>query len=403
MLYSLLTVEQLRDVARRYGVSPTGTKETLITRLEDFERDFATAGTGNTDSHDDSGEQHTDNTNSHDNSDDQHIPPLPSDNNDNMAATPPATTPADIWRMYSPAQINNMVAGQGFDMTHLITTDDKIAALARIPGLTPANAIAAFNAMPRDQQPKIVTTLDKQASSEPADQFLQRVRAHFDLIPHSNEQAINALLQAASDKLRTFIHAQRQDGVQDIGTMLTRLETKYTPNAYQYYDLYTAYKMPSGHTAQEAGTELRRLFIQFTGYTPAQVRTNEALITKVLAGRFLQVLPANVAAMLRTYLLENADRTWDEILDKANQLMPSNTTRQRTTAGTGRNNKYCSVHGYRGHSDAECYAQHGAPSDKSQTPKKATPVKCYACYKYGHTARDCPNQPSTGNDNTGSP
>ncbi|MCO5761912.1 MAG: hypothetical protein NHG36_10420 [Chromatiaceae bacterium] len=382
MLYHRLTVEQLRDIARRYGVSPTGTKGILIERLQAFERDATTDSEDNDDNH-------------------EFVDADDSADYDDMAAPP--TTPAAIWAMYSDAQIDNMIAGQGFDMTNLITKADKITALATIPGLTPSNAIAAYQAMPRAQPPKVVTTLDKQASSEPIDQFLARVRTHFELIPHSNDQAVNALINAAGDKLRTYIHAQRQGGVQDIATLLSRIQDKYTPTAYQYYDMYAAYKMPTGHTPQEAGTDLRRLYIQFLGYGPADVLTHEPVITKALAARLLQVLPATTSALLRAFLLENPDKTWDEILNKANQLTPATTkTKASPTGNTRGSGKYCSVHGYRGHTDAECYAQNGGPPPDKGQQKKTSVTKCYACYKPGHTARDCPNAPQ-GNASTGSP
>ncbi|MCO5760078.1 MAG: hypothetical protein NHG36_01020, partial [Chromatiaceae bacterium] len=306
---------------------------------------------------------------------------------------------------------DNMVKGQGFDMTNLLTKDDKMAALALIPGLTPSDAIAAYHAMPRDAQPKVTSALDKQTNTEPVDRFLARVRTHFELVPHTNDQAKNALLQAANEKLRDYIHAQFQDGVTNIDVLLQRIEDKYTPNAFQYYDLFSSYKMPSGYTAQEAGTELRRLYIQFLGYTPADVRTHEQVITKTLAGRLLQVLPPAVAALLRAELLEDPAKAWDAILTKANQLMPATTAKNKSPANTSnRATKYCSIHGYRGHTDVECYAQNGGYPGNVQNkgqqsrdgkPRDNSQVKCFTCYKYGHTARDCPAA-SKGNENTGS-
>ncbi|MCO5760239.1 MAG: hypothetical protein NHG36_01830, partial [Chromatiaceae bacterium] len=319
------------------------------------------------------------------------------------------TTPEAIWNLYSADQIQNMVRGQGFDMTNIITKADMVAALALIPGLTLSGAIAAYNAMPRDPQPKVTNTLDKQASNEPVDRFLARVRTHFELVPHSNDQAKNALLQASNEKLRDFLLAQFQDGVTDINVLLKRVEDKYTPNAFQYYDLFSSYKMPQGYTAQEAGTELRRLYIQFLGYTPAEVRDNEAIIAKALSGRLLQVLPQSVAAILRAELLDDPNKTWEAILTKANQLMPTATAKTKTPAASSpRNSKYCSVHGYRGHTDAECYAQHGGhpnaqqPKGQQQKGPSGNQIKCFSCYQYGHTARTCPAS-LKGNEGTGSP
>ncbi|MCO5763457.1 MAG: hypothetical protein NHG36_18460, partial [Chromatiaceae bacterium] len=175
------------------------------------------------------------------------------------------------------------------------------------------------------------------------------------------------------------------------------------PNAYQYYDLFSSYKLVPGKTAQEAGTELRRLYILFLGYAPDKVRANEETITKTLTGRLLQVLPHNTAALLRADLLDNPNRTWEEILAKADRLLPiaANKPRQTTARqNTNNNNKHCSIHGARGHSDAECRVQHGEQADRPHDTYKN--VKCLACYKYGHMARDCPSK-QKGNDNTGSP
>ncbi|MCO5762072.1 MAG: SAP domain-containing protein, partial [Chromatiaceae bacterium] len=156
MLYDALTVDLLREIARRHGLATTGTKADLIDRLQAFEFNIATSADQTT------GSATSSSTSLDDDHDDQQPSPA-------MAAQPPATTPAAIWNLYSDDQIQNMVRGQGFDMTNIVTKADMVAALALIPGLTPSNAIAAYNALPRDLQPKVTNTLDKQASNEPVD------------------------------------------------------------------------------------------------------------------------------------------------------------------------------------------------------------------------------------------
>lgn len=386
MLYQHLTVELLRAVARRYGLSPSGNRDELVARLQDFER---SQGEADSDSYD-SASQGT---------------PAASDDDDEMTAPPPATTPAAVWRLYNDAKIDQMVLGQGFNTDNLTTTADKIAALAQIPGLTPTDAINAYNALPKDRPPKVDVSLEKQASNEPNDQFLSRARLHFKLVQHTDAQAQSVLNNAAQPQLRAAIEAQLLDGVDRIETLLQRLEAKFTPNKYQYFDLFSAYKLPAGKTAQEAGTELRRLYIHFLGYAPDKVKANEETINHTLTGRLLQVLPRDTAALLRADLLEHPNKSWEEILAKADHLMPVTADKPRPPnrrQSTFDPNKHCAVHGYKGHTDAECKAQHGDAAEKSTQGKQFKNIKCLACYKYGHVARDCPAN-KQGNDATGSP
>ncbi|MCO5762840.1 MAG: hypothetical protein NHG36_15220 [Chromatiaceae bacterium] len=386
MLYQHLTVDILRAIARRYGLPTSGTRDDLIARLRAFER------TQDSDHYDSASQGST----------------HPSDDEDTageMTAPPPATTPAAIWQLYNDAKIDQMILGQGFDTTNLTTKAQKIAVLAQIPGLTPPDAITAYNALPKERPPKVDVSLEKQASNEPNDQFLSRARLHFKLVEHTNAQAQSVLNNAAQPQLRAAIEAQLLDGVDNIETLLKRLETKFTPNKFQYFDMFSSYKLPAGKTAQEAGTELRRLYILFLGYAPDKVRDNEETINQTLTGRLLQVLPRDTAALLRADLLDHPDKTWEEILAKADHLMPAAADKPRTPSRrqiTVDPTKHCSVHGYKGHTDAECKVQHGDAAEKQTPGKQHRNIKCLACYRYGHAARDCPSN-QKGNDTTGSP
>jgi hypothetical protein len=237
--------------------------------------------------------------------------------------------------------------------------------------------------------------LTKQASNETPERFLNRIRSYLQLVRATDTQAITIILNAAQPNVAEFVAEQFQAGTITTAEMLTHLEERYTPNRYQYYDQFRQYKLTGTQSAREAGEELRRLYLGFQNLSTTQAQPHEALITNAVVARLLEILPASTTATMRQKLLEDENMAWTDILQQADRLLPN--TPKPTMAR--RDKAFCKIHGYRGHTDAECQAQgHGPPPGKSNDRKQ--PV-CYSCYQVGHTARDCTSH-KKGNDTTGS-
>jgi hypothetical protein len=287
------------------------------------------------------------------------------------------------------------VEGLGLDTTNAGTKAAKVAMLAQIPGLTPSEALVAYQALPRPDQPKVELQLTKQASNKTPERFLNRIRSYLQLVRATDTQAITIILNAAQPNVAEFVAEQFQAGTITAAEMLTRLEERYTPNRYQYYDQFRQYKLTGTQSAREAGEELRRLYLGFQNLSATQAQPHEAIITNAVVARLLEILPAPTATAMRQKLLEDDNMAWTDILQQADRLLP--TTPKPTT--TRRDKAFCKIHGYRGHTDAECQAQGKGPTQGQSSERK--PPVCYSCYQVGHTARDCPSH-KKGNDTTGS-
>lgn len=347
MSYELLTVDILRAIARRYGISPVGTRPLLEARIRDFD----------------------------------------------MANN---VTPAAIWDAFTEAKLTQFCEAMGVDITAAPNKAAKVAILATLPGVAPHVALQAIAAAPQRQPTRIELQLVKQGSNERPDAFLERARTHFQLVQADDAQAITLLINAAQPTMAAFVAQQFAAGINTMDAMFTALQTRFTPNRYQYYNLFHTYKMSKDQTAQEIGAELKRLYLGFL-QLPAEVdlADHDVIITPTLTARLIQVLPASTAATLRTETMKNQQMQWDEILLLADQLLQGATKEARNTdvQHNGRTRPYCSIHGHGSHTDAQCYQQ--------RSDKQDSTTQCFQCNQVGHAARNCPLR-KKGNANTGS-
>jgi hypothetical protein len=349
MSYQLLTVDILRDIARRYGLIPTGNRQALEDRIRAFD----------------------------------------------MANQ---VTPAAVWDAFTEAKLTQFCDAMGVDITNAHDKAAKVALLATLPGLAPHVALQAIAATPQRQPPtRIELQLVKQGSNERPDAFLERARTHFQLVQADDAQAITLLINAAQPSMAAFVAQQFAAGTNTIEAMFTALQTRFTPNRYQYHHLFHTYKMSKDQTAQEIGAELKRLYLGFL-QLPAEIdlADHDIVITPTLTARLIQVLPTGIATTLRTETMKNTQMTWDEVLLLADQLLQGATKEAKNLDAKqeGRSRSHCSIHGYGNHTDAQCYQQ-------QRTGRQDTSAPCYQCQQIGHAARNCPLR-KKGNDNTGS-
>jgi hypothetical protein len=347
MRLDLLTVELLREIARRHGFPTTGTKAVLIERLQ--------------------------------------------------GPTMPPTTLAAAWNLYTENRLDAFIKALGLDNSNANDKQAKCALLETVPGLTPNHALTAMMAHSQ-QGPRIELQLTKQSTTERADAFIARAKTHFQLVSASDNEAITLLVNAAQPPIAAFITENIQAGTTTKDEILRLVLGKFAPNSFQYYNQFSRFKLNPGQTAQEAGTELRRLYVHFLGYTKDQEVAHEDIIRRTVTARLLDALPLAAATTLRTELLREPAKTWDNILQLADhvlQVQPKSTA--TSTSATGRRERtLCKVHGLCTHTDAQCYSQKGGS-------QQANADQCFKCYQYGHAARDCPlATKKPGNAGTGS-
>lgn len=342
MRLDLLTVDLLREILRRHGLSTRGTRTELVNRLHE--------------------------------------------------TTMPPTTPAAAWNLYTEQRLDAFIAALGLDTTGITTKQEKTVLLESVPGLTPNHALTAMMAPNTN---KVELQLAKQTTNEKPEAFIARAKAHFQLVAPTDTEAVTLLVNAAQPPIAAFITEAIHGGTTAKDEILKLVLSKFAPNVFQYYHQFTRFKLSAGQTAQEAGTELRRLFTGFLNIPATQLPDHEEVIRKTVSARLLDALPLTAATTLRTELLRKPNTTWDELLELADHVLQVHPN----TGNTGRDKPHCKVHGYRGHTDDQCSRQQSKGQNASQNT--GTP-QCFKCYQYGHTARDCPAIKKQGNATTGS-
>jgi hypothetical protein len=325
-------------------------------------------------------------------------------------------TSADVWLLYTEEHLHKFITALGLDATQATTKEDKAELLATLPNITPNEALqallahqqAAFQAAQAQHQPpttnEVKLQLTKQAANERPEDFIDRARTHFDLVEATDTQAITLLVNAALPPIAAFITQNYRTGTTTIEPMLQLISTRFAPNKYQYYDQFRRFRLTKGQSAQDAGNELRRLFLGFLNLPADQITTGEAVIKETVTAQLLDTLPPNTAATLRTELLRQPTMSWTDILKHADQLLQSTPHTTTSDKAKSRNQLYCSIHGYAGHANADCQAQLGHRANSSKpTPgtsnRPAQPPTCFSCGKEGHMATHCPTTRHTPQGN----
>jgi hypothetical protein len=385
MLHHLLTLKILQAVARRYGVDPSGVKDDLIERLQTFENMASQQQIADLQAQIDTLTQQLQ----------QQAAPVAPPQPGGM----PPPTPAAIWLLYDQDRLRSFMGALGLQQQPDMTSQAMATALENVPGLTPQQAQATLDASATRLQADLKLQLNKQAASERVDSFLDRARTHFRLIQANDAQATTLLVNAALPHVAGFISANVAAGVTTIARHMQLITERFAPTRFQLYDQFTAYRLEPNQTAQQAGNELRRLYLGYLQLPEQDIAQHEPVIGLALTARLIDVLPRHAASQLRTELLRNPGTSWDQVQQIADQILQGSQT--RPPVSTQRPEKHlCSVHGYCAHADADCRAKryHRQPSDQRQsTDQRRHQHFCFACGKPGHLAADCPAANQQGN------
>ncbi|MCO5762914.1 MAG: hypothetical protein NHG36_15610 [Chromatiaceae bacterium] len=390
----LYPVALLRQIAQRHHLPTRGTKEHLIDRIADHINNMA----GN----DGDGQQQ------------QQAPPPGQPNQQQQAQLLP--TPAqqraaiqaeyeEQYLMYSDAALIRLFTIIGLDDDGVDSKEERAEILARTPGLTPDVAFRMLTSpTPNTNKVKIDTSLPKQDKSERVETFLARAQVHFQLVQPDDNQSILMLIGAAQPEIAAFASKQFQSGVATIADMIQAIKTRFTPNRFQYFYQFSHYCMKPNQTIREAGNELHQLYLLFAELEPDELIASERLITATVTATLLQIIPQNIAGMLKAEIFRNPDITWDTVLqlaDRYHQERPAKARSNATNTPAGPR-KHCQIHGVCAHNDTECRNQRNQSQGTSQT------AQCYKCWQFGHMANACPtnqqySRPNrTGNDKSGS-
>jgi hypothetical protein len=368
MLHHLLTIQVLREVARRYGLPSTGTKDQLIHRLQEHEN-MAT-------------QQQVDNLQ-------LQLTALQAQLQAQQAPQPSPPTPAATWLLFEPARLASFLEVLGMQRQDGMTHQTMADALATVPGLTPHRAQTTLDAANTRARPKVDMQLAKQTATERVDAFLARAKTHFQLVRASDAEATTMLVNAALPPIAAYIAENVATGVLTIEAHLRHIEQRFAPTRFQLYEQFARYRMTPRQTAHEVGNDLRRLLLGYLQLPDADIPGQTPTINLMLIARLIDVLPCPAANQLRTELLRHPGTTWDMVQDMADQICQG-TNGGGQASNTNQQQKHCSIHGYAGHSNADCRQQQ---RDKPQSPApigQRRQAGCFTCGKPGHIAVDCP-------------
>jgi hypothetical protein len=208
-------------------------------------------------------------------------------------------------------------------------------------------------------------------------------------------------VNAAQPNIAAFLTQNIQAGVTTKAALLKLVLDRFAPNKYQYHQQFRGLKMLPGQTAQEAGNELRRLFLGFLGLPKDQQLTHEPVVRDTITAQLLDILPAAAATTIRTELLKQPEKPWEDILKLADQILqvspkPHKPANFDVGPKTSRNQLHCSIHGYAGHADSNCNVQRYQREHTNKPNQARGPTSsfkgptCFTCGKEGHVATNCP-------------
>jgi hypothetical protein len=238
--------------------------------------------------------------------------------------------------------------------------------------------------------------------------FLHRVKTHCGLVAANDQEAITMMINAAQPHIASFISNNYVLDVTTKDTIWELVKQRFAPTKFQYYEQFRNFKPQTSQSARDIGNELRRLYLGFLQLSADRVKICEDAIAPVLTAQLLEILPRQVAGVLRTKVLETPDITWEEILstaDNLRHLVVQKAPEQEKQKQLYRSMLTCKIHGQVGHDDAHCRLQNRTPSLQKSTntfplPRNIpAPFACYECGQHGHKAADCRN---SKNANTGS-
>jgi hypothetical protein len=305
------------------------------------------------------------------------------------APPPPPPTPAATWLLFEPVRLAHFLEALGMQRQEGMTAQAMADALAAVPGLTPHRAQATLDAANTRARPKVDMQLAKQTVTERVDAFIARAKTHFQLVRATDAEATTMLVNAALPPIAAYIAENVATGVATIEAHLRYIEQRFAPTRFQLYEQFTKYRMGPRQTAHEVGNDLRRLLLGYLQLPDADIPVQTPTINLMLIARLIDVLPRAAANQLRTELLRHPNTTWDMVQDMADQICQG-TNSGPQSANAGQQQKHCSIHGYAGHSNADCRQQQ---HDKQQLPNPASQRRqptCFTCGRPGHVAADCP-------------
>jgi hypothetical protein len=284
------------------------------------------------------------------------------------------------------------LAALGIQQTPNMAKQDMVDTLAAIPGLTPVHAQTTLEASNNRTHTKVEMHLVKQGATERVDAFLTRARTHFRLAQTTDIEATTLLINAALPPIAGYISENVAGGVTQVEEHLRLIQQRFAPTRFEMYDQFMRFRLGTNQTAHEAANELRRLYLGYLQMSDADQATQEPAIHLALIGRMIDILPQFAANQLRTEILRTPTTTWEQVTQLADQILQG--ARQRTS---NKQRPYCSIHGYAGHTDTECKAQHHAKPNPLQPRPNPNSGPCFTCGKLGHIATDCPTLTPPGN------
>lgn len=220
--------------------------------------------------------------------------------------------------------------------------------------------------------------------------YTQALDCHFSLVSLSPAEQIAAFLQGVRPDYQQHIVSAVSQGRHSYVEVRDHLLQQFGKSPLDHLAAFHVPK-PRDMRFAEWAIQLVSTYHQYVGTATG---TSSLEVSQTVDKRVVEHLYLSCSLSLRSrmasFLQENPDTPPVEFGRHMDLCL---TTPGTQLARTGSSVATCSIHGARGHTDQQCKQQHPELRRQGASRRDGSsqqPVKCFKCYKLGHTAANCP-------------